>query len=718
MSSRRILILGAQLGLVWALVAIVLMRTPVFQSPENGTWDQRVRSFATPVDVPIVLILIDQYTLDWAKKQKVPWPWPRDMYNYILDFCQGGGARAIAFDITFTDLSQTPEADTSLAKKIATVPRFVGAALLGNKVGDETGWPDYAKPNPFTMKGFDAWQAAHPDSELHAKLGAFSIEEITETTATLGHVRAEKDDTDSYIRQFLPVQVFDGQAVPLLSIAAWLVGQTKAGDAPAPGPYPPIEFEGNQLRIGERSLPMDERGRVLVHYYAPLPGSPYAFKTYAASDIIRSQLAHKAGKEPVIPPEALRDRYVLVGMSAPGLYDIQPTPLEENAPGVEIHANVLANLIRGDRLALAPAVPVGLFIVILSITCGAVASGLATAKWIVLAYTLALPLPILAGIAGYFAGLWWPIVGPMFAATASLTSGVIVNYAMQGRQRRLLRRAFAQYLSPKVIDQVTADISQLRLGGVDRELTMFFTDLEGFSSIAERLNPQQITLLLNECLSEVSQAVFEGDGTLDKYFGDAVVAFWNAPADQPNHAVLAVTAALACQKKLKARKEELLQFTAGLPLNVRAGIHTGVVLVGNLGSPQRFNYSMLGDAANLASRLEGANKAFGTHIMVSKETWDQTGGAFIGREIGRIVVKGRETAVTVYEPLAMKGEAVSIDLEKYNEAMDAVKANRLDEAQAIFETMPSDPVAATYVKYLKSLESQLGWDGVWRLQEK
>ena len=173
MSSRRILQLGALLGLVWALVALQLMNTALLRSPENDTWDLRVRAFAKPVDVPIVLILIDQHSLDWARKLSIEWPWPRDLYTYILDFCQAGGARVVAFDIKFSTLSQMPEADEALAAKLAQTPNFVGAVLTSDTLGSERVWPTGVNPSPFTMEGLGPWEKSHPDSELRARLAAF-----------------------------------------------------------------------------------------------------------------------------------------------------------------------------------------------------------------------------------------------------------------------------------------------------------------------------------------------------------------------------------------------------------------------------------------------------------------------------------------------------------------------------------------------------------------
>ena len=218
-----------------------------------------------------------------------------------------------------------------------------------------------------------------------------------------------------------------------------------------------------------------------------------------------------------------------------------------------------------------------------------------------------------------------------------------LNYVTEGRQKAFYRHAFKHYLSPVVIDRLLEEPSRLKLGGERRELSIFFSDLQGFSSISERLDPQALTTLLNDYLSDMTDIILEEEGTVDKYEGDAIIAFWNAPLTQPDHALRACRAALRCQQKLRERNQEFLQ-RAGSAFWMRIGINTGPVVVGNMGSRQRFDYTVLGDAANLASRLEGANKAFGTDTMVAESTWIQTNGQLKGREIGLLRVVGRQTS--------------------------------------------------------------------------
>lgn len=287
------------------------------------------------------------------------------------------------------------------------------------------------------------------------------------------------------------------------------------------------------------------------------------------------------------------------------------------------------------------------------------------------------------------------------------------------KQKQLVTNALTQYVSSKVVEQIMADPSRLQLGGERKTLSILFSDLEGFSRLAERMEPEPLTALLNDYLTDMSNIILDEGGTLDKYQGDGIVAFWNAPLDQHDHAASACRAALRCQQRLRERAEDFTA-RAGGKLKARIGLHTGEVVVGNMGSKMRFDYSILGDAANLASRLESANKVFGTAIIVSEATWLQAGGGndFIGREIGMIKVVGRDTPVRVFELQGQAGTTVSADLAAYREALDLCRAGLWAEAEAIFNTLPDDPVCQAYGKQCRKAQALGGWDGVWLMDNK
>ncbi|MBN2551850.1 MAG: adenylate/guanylate cyclase domain-containing protein, partial [Spirochaetales bacterium] len=281
---------------------------------------------------------------------------------------------------------------------------------------------------------------------------------------------------------------------------------------------------------------------------------------------------------------------------------------------------------------------------------------------------------------------------------------------------------FKQYLSPEVIEQLIAHPDRLKLGGERRELTIFFSDLQGFTSISEGLTPEELTSLLNEYLSAMTDIILEEGGTIDKYEGDAIIAFWNAPLELPDHAVRGVRAALRSQQRLAAMRPEL-RARVGKDMYMRIGMNSGPAVVGNMGSRARFDYTMLGDAVNLASRLEGVNKQFRTYTMISAATVELAAGAFPVRELGRVAVVGREKPVTVYEPmLAEAWEAARERLAAFAAALADFYAGHFTEAADGFAAIAvQDPAAAAYVDRCRALASSPPagtWDGVLQMTSK
>ncbi|MGR8935988.1 MAG: response regulator [Gammaproteobacteria bacterium] len=279
------------------------------------------------------------------------------------------------------------------------------------------------------------------------------------------------------------------------------------------------------------------------------------------------------------------------------------------------------------------------------------------------------------------------------------------------RQKHLVTTAFSQYVNPDIVAAILRDPSQLRLGGERKELTLFFSDLADFSGLAEHLNPEILTVLLNRYLSDMTEIILQEGGTLDKYEGDAIVAFWNAPLDQPDHAVRACRAALRCQRRIVERAAEYRRL-GGRELRARIGIHSGEVVVGNMGSDARFNYSVLGDAANLAARLENANKAFATQIMVSQATWEQLPEPLPGREIGLLKVAGRSAPVYVYELSEMLCDEA---LRHYEDGLVCMRERQWENAAQSFERLPDDVPARVYATQCRRMLAGEEWDGLWDL---
>ncbi|MDX9821814.1 MAG: adenylate/guanylate cyclase domain-containing protein, partial [Syntrophales bacterium] len=483
-------------------------------------------------------------------------------------------------------------------------------------------------------------------------------------------------------------------------------------------PETKLGISAEALRIGDRTVPLDRRGRVLLNFRGPSG----THRTYSAAAVIQSELRlHRGEAPPIQGTNLFKDCYVLFGFSAPGLFDLRPAPVSGVFPGVEIHATALDNLLSDDFMRRAPTP----YLVILTLLMTLLA-GLATARVSGIAkslvtYGLFILLPVVSCVVAYRCGFWLPLAVQEAGVAVTLLSAGVIYYTTEGRQKLFIKNAFKQYLSPAVIEELIRHPERLTLGGQRRVLSIFFSDLEGFTGISEGLEPEELTALLNEYLSAMTDIIYEEGGTVDKYEGDAIIAFWNAPLALPDHAVRCVRAALRCQARL-AEMRPAIRARIGRDLRMRIGMNSGPAVVGNLGSKTRFDYTMLGDAVNLASRLEGINKQFGTYTIVSQATLDFLAGAFPVRELSRVAVVGRKEPVTIYEPMFPEEyEARRDDFGIFADGLAKFYEGRFAEAAGIFErSQDRDRAALSYFRKCRSLIDQppAEWNGVWVVTTK
>lgn len=701
-----------QVGLIACIATLAVWTADRFHhldSLEFGTWSWRIRQFAasSPSTPKISVILLDQASLDWgAAENGWPWPWPRTVYTAILDFVKRGNPRVIAFDVLYTEPSAYDVADDEdFASAIARSQPFVGAVFLGRQATQATAWPAELRRPGSWLEGLEAWLNPARAETLVEPGAAFPVPALAAASTALANVN-DTPDRDGVFRRATLFRVFDGQAVPSLGLAAFRAAY----------PDTRVGLSEGRLQLGKQLLPVDDLGRITLRFRGGLGVYP----VYSAAAVIQSEIRLKNGESAPLSPDVFKDGYVFFGFSAPGLKDLRPTPVAGDYPGVGIHVTMLDNLLEADALADPPYPWVVLVTFLLALAGAAGTIFSRKAAHSVVAFVVVLSIPLALGVAAFPLGLWWPMAVGFVGALLALISGVIVSYATEGRQKRFIKSAFKQYLGETVIDEIIADPSRLKLGGEKKELTMFFSDLEKFSSFSEKLEPPQLIELLNVYLSDVGKIIMEEGGYLDKFIGDAIVAFWNAPVAQSDHAARAVRAALRCQRLLAEKQSDYTARAAGMPVRMRIGLNTGQVVVGNMGSADRFNYTMLGDAANLASRLEGANKAFGTFLMVAETTWNQVGAAVIGRELAHVRVVGRKTPVRVFEPLALAGEPIPAWLADYEAGLALVRARRWAEAALRFSTLTNDPASGMYAKRCRALAegAEADWDGVWNLTEK
>ncbi len=703
---------GLGIGLGAAALALVLSLAGVLDVFEYKTWDLREQAWARsgPATDEIVVILLGQESLDWGEKENnLPWPWPRETHAAITDFCRRAGAKSLNLDILYTEPSAYGvEDDAVFSNALQENGRVVGSLFLGQTLATEKTWPAGLPDAGLTVTGLSQWEKATGARGLDFPLANFPIPELAGSFNILADTNPYKDP-DGVHRRLRLFNTFNGRVVPMHGLAAYLAGN--------PGAHK-LAIRPGILDVDGREVPIDAEGRAILRFR----GRSTTHLSFNAAAVIRSELLIREGEQPEIDPALLKDKYVFFGYSAPGLFDLRPSPMLGDYPGVELYATQLDNLLSGDFIRPVPVWAAAVFLII--ICCGAALAVSAAGKaWqSALVYLAFLPVAPVLGFLAYLPGFWLPLVPGTLGVVTALVGASLVSFATEGRQKRYIKSAFRQYLSPVVIEELIAHPERLKLGGERRELSIYFSDLQGFTSLSEMLSPEELTALLNDYLSAMTDIIQDEGGTIDKFEGDAIIAFWNAPLTQNDHAVRAVRASLRCQAEL-ARLRPEFHTRVKKDLLMRIGLNSGPAVVGNMGSRTRFDYTMLGDAVNLASRLEGTNKQFGTYVMASDATLKLTAGAFAARELSRVAVVGRAEAVTVYEPMTAEEFAARRPLfESFDRGLRLYYAGSFAEAERVFrETAAADPPAAAYAARCRDLiehPPQDEWRGVWVMTTK
>jgi len=705
------LIRGLVAGIVGVALTLILWVSGLIDTWEAKSWDWRVALMAKPGKATsnIRLILLDQNSLDWAKEVNgLTWPWPREIYGAIINFCKRNGAKAVAFDVLFTDPSSYGvEDDAAFAQAVSDFGHVALATFLSNQSGNNTNWPATVPLPSFQVIGLEQWQKNAAGKVRTFTKSSIPVEELANRAAVLCNVSLQPDP-DGIFRKVDLLSIFDDKALPSLGLGVFLAATAGVS----------LEFSPGHLKVGERKIPIDANGDTILRYRGPSG----THKIYSAAAVLQSEIQIINGEQPNIrDPDAFKDKYVMFGFSAPGLYDLRPSPISGVYPGVEIYATLLDNFLSGDFMRQLPILATATTLFLLALICAISVTYLNRVASSVIAIAVFISIPVVLSFAAYQHGFWLPLVVQEIAIVVTIGLVLVINFATEGRQKRFIKNAFKHFLSPAVIEQLIVHPERLKLGGERRVLSIFFSDLQSFTSISEKLDPEALIELLNEYLTAMTDIIHEEGGTIDKYEGDAIIAFWNAPLEISDHAVKAVRAALRCQARL-AEMRPAFRKRIGTDMHMRIGINTGNAVVGNLGSNTRFDYTVIGDAVNLAARLEGANKQFGTFTMISQSTYELIHRHFKTRELARLTVVGRKEPVTVYEPMMSSDYEPRKDIfDTFNRGLDLFYKGDMEHGEKVFvEIQALDPAAEAYVQKCQTLlgADLKNWHGDWVMKTK
>lgn len=613
---------------------------------------------------PVVIIDIDEDSLNAVGQ----WPWPRTVLSELIARLQQAGAAAIGFDVLFPEPDRMSPAsvaktlsqiDGETRRRLETLPtndEVMANAMQGGKVvlgqsGVPFALPD-SGPKDLPRTGF-ASMGANPESYLITFDGLLKNLPVLERAAAGRGVLTIRPERDGIVRRVPLVLKAGGQMVPALTLellrvitnsGAILVRTDNAGI--------------RSVAVPGLEIPTDQNGQLWINF------SPHDRSRFvSAKDVL-------AGN---VPADRIAQRIAVIGASAVGLLDIKATPVDESMPGVEVQAQILENMLTQSILAypnyaigveLIVALVFGTLVVVLAPYLGAMT---------LLALGIGVALVLVAGAAYFYSqqGLLFDLTFPLLSTFVIYITLIFTNYFREQKDRRRIRSAFGQYLSPALVEQLAQSPKKLVLGGEVRDMTIMFSDVRGFTTISESFkdDPQGLTQLMNRFLTPMTNAIIERKGTIDKYIGDAIMAFWNAPLDDTDHERHACEAALDMLRRVRdlnrARQQEAgAEGIPFLPLNIGIGVNTGQCVVGNMGSDLRFDYSVLGDPVNLASRLEGRSKSYGTPIIIGSKTAAKLSEDFAAIEIDLITVKGKKEPEYIYALLGGPDEARDDDFRR------------------------------------------------------
>ena len=737
------ILLSLLLALPLLLNAIGVLDLGFVARLENYAYDLRLQStmpdtpYQSP-ERPIVILDIDEKSL----QEQGHWPWPRNKLAHLVDVLfDRYKIDALGFDMVFAERDESSGLKT--LEQLAQGPLRGDAAYtrslanLRPSLDYDQAFADSLKDRRIAL-GFYLRQDRHqtantgslPPPPAWQTRGAFEPRNIgapvaTGFTANLPSLQANSpaagffdlsslQDADGLIRRVPLLQLYDGEPYETLGLALARLALREPTIKPGLAEGEKNALAVESIKLGQYSIPVDDEVAALVPYRGRQGRFPYV----SASDVLQGKAA----------PESLRGAIVLVGATAPGLNDLRNTPTQENYPGVEVHANLVAGIMEG-HIKERPTSAVGVEAALLVLAAALLALALPALRplWATLLTAGLLAVVVSANLYLWHAfDLVLPVASTLLLVLVLFVFNMSYGFFIESRGKKLLSGLFGQYVPPELVDEMAKDPGAYSLAGESRELTVLFSDVRGFTTISEGLDPTQLTELMNEFLTPMTQVIHQHRGTIDKYMGDAIMAFWGAPLHDPQHARHALLAALDMIDRLESLQDRF-KAKGWPPIRIGVGLNSGEMTVGNMGSKFRLAYTVMGDAVNLGSRLEGLTKEYGVQIIVSEFTRAAVPD-FVFRELDCVRVKGKAKPVGIYEPIApaQQGDArVMEELALHDAALRAYRAQDWALAEARFRQLrdrhPQRYLYELYagrIAYFQAHPPGADWDGAFTFTTK
>ena len=726
--------LGGIILLTLLIDTFGIIKYPFLNQLENWTYDARLNyKRLNTIDDRIVIVDIDESSLALEGR----WPWSRDklaaIVNNLFEVYQ---ADVVGFDIVFAEkdessglkefefLASTELKDDPLFHKALDNIRpsleydqMFAKALKDRNVVMGYYFKSNVSENEIAQSGLLPPAVTKLNNQLSARLpinkalGYGGNLKILQSSARSGGFFDNPFvDSDGVFRRVPLIQIHQDQVYASLALSttqAYLKNSDIKLNVVNNGTKNDQYFALESVHINEFSIPVDGKGAV----YVPFRGLSYSFPYISAHKILNKK----------IDPDSLKGKIVLVGTTAPGLLDLRSTPVQSVYPGVEIHANIISGIL-DQRINHSPAWTIGYEFIILILIAATMAFLLPVSSPLMatVATTIVLILTVSGTLMAWNSQIILPLASPVLLIVLNYILHMSYGFFIESRGKRQLAHLFGQYIPPEIVDEMSKSPANFSLDGENKVMTVLFSDVRGFTTISEGMDPKQLTQLMNALLTPMTRVIHKHRGTIDKYMGDAIMSFWGAPLEDPDHARHALHAAMEMMVELKIMQKDF-ESRGWPPINIGIGLNTGNMNVGNMGSEFRMAYTVLGDSVNLGARLEGLTKEYGVNIIVSESTKESI-PEFTYRDLDLVRVKGKNEPIAIFEPIGHEDEideATTLELARYNQALQSFRAQNWDQAETDFFALSQiHPDRFLYQVYLNRVTHYKGhlpnddWDGV------
>ena len=726
--------LGGIILLALLIDTFGIIKYPFLNQLENWTYDARLNyKRLNTIDDRIVIVDIDESSLALEGR----WPWSRDklaaIVNNLFEVYQ---ADVVGFDIVFAEkdessglkefefLASTELKDDPLFHKALDNIRpsleydqMFAKALKDRNVVMGYYFKSNVSENEIAQSGLLPPAVTKLNKQLSARLPinkalgyGGNLKIIQSSARSGGFFDNPFVDSDGVFRRVPLIQIHQDQVYASLALSttqAYLKNSDIKLNVVNNGTKNDQYFALESVHINEFSIPVDGKGAV----YVPFRGLSYSFPYISAHKILNKK----------IDPDSLKGKIVLVGTTAPGLLDLRSTPVQSVYPGVEIHANIISGIL-DQRINHSPAWAIGYEFIILILIAATMAFLLPVSSPLMatVATTIVLILTVSGTLMAWNSQIILPLASPVLLIVLNYILHMSYGFFIESRGKRQLAHLFGQYIPPEIVDEMSKSPANFSLDGENKVMTVLFSDVRGFTTISEGMDPKQLTQLMNALLTPMTRVIHKHRGTIDKYMGDAIMSFWGAPLEDPDHARHALHAAMEMMVELKIMQKDF-ESRGWPPINIGIGLNTGNMNVGNMGSEFRMAYTVLGDSVNLGARLEGLTKEYGVNIIVSESTKESI-PEFTYRDLDLVRVKGKNEPIAIFEPIGHRDkidEATTLELARYNQALQSFRAQNWDQAETDFFALSQiHPDRFLYQVYLNRVTHYKGhlpnddWDGV------